>query len=42
MQVGINALLDRLPNLRLDPGAEPPGIIGMYHQGTTTLPVLFD
>jgi len=41
MQVGIGALLDRLPNLRLDPDAEPPRIIGMYHRGTTALPVLF-
>ncbi len=41
MQIGIGALLDRLPNLRLDPDAEPPRIIGMYHRGTTTLPVRF-
>jgi cytochrome P450 len=41
MQVGIGALLDRLPNLRLDPAAEPPRIIGMYHRGTTALPVRF-
>ena len=41
MQVGIGALLDRLPNLRLDPDAEPPRFIGMYHRGMTALPVLF-
>jgi cytochrome P450 len=41
MQVGIGALLDRLPNLRLDPDGEPPRIIGMYHRGPTTIPVRF-
>jgi cytochrome P450 len=41
MQIGIGALLDRLPNLRLDPDAEPPRIIGMYHRGTAALPVRF-
>ena len=38
----INALLDRLPNLRLDPDAERPRIIGMYERGPTELPVLWD
>ena len=41
MQVGIGALLDRLPNLRLDPDKEPPRIIGMYHRGPTAIPVRF-
>lgn len=41
MTVGINALLDRLPNLRLDPDAEPPRLIGMYERGATAIPVLF-
>jgi cytochrome P450 len=41
MSVGLTALLDRLPNLRLDPDAEPPRIIGMYERGPTELPVLF-
>ena len=41
MQVGIGALLDRLPELRLDPDAELPRTIGMYHRGTTALPVRF-
>jgi cytochrome P450 len=39
---GINALLDRLPNLRLDPDAEPPRLIGVYERGATAIPVLFD
>ena len=30
MTVGIGALLDRLPNLRLDPDREPPRIVGFY------------
>jgi cytochrome P450 len=41
MAVGIGALLDRLPNLRLDPDAEPPRFIGMYERGATAIPVLF-
>ena len=42
MTVGIGALLDRLPNLRLDPDAEPPRFVGMYERGATEIPVLFD
>jgi cytochrome P450 len=41
MAVGIGALLDRLPNLRLDPDAEPPRYIGMYERGATAIPVVF-
>ena len=41
MSVGIGALLDRLPHLRLDPEAEPPQIIGMYERGATEIPVVF-
>jgi cytochrome P450 len=41
MTVGLNALLDRLPNLRLDPDAAPPEIMGMYERGPTELPVVF-
>jgi cytochrome P450 len=41
MVVGIGALLDRLPNLRLDPEAEPPRYIGMYERGATAIPVVF-
>jgi cytochrome P450 len=41
MTVAIGALLDRLPNLRLDPDAEPPRIIGLYERGATAIPVLF-
>ena len=33
MTIAINALLDRLPNLRLDPDAEPPAFIGFYERG---------
>jgi cytochrome P450 len=42
MAVGIGALLDRLPDLRLDPDAEPPRFIGMYERGATEIPVVFD
>ena len=42
MTVAISALLDRLPNLRLDPDAESPRFVGMYERGATAIPVLFD
>jgi len=42
MMVGIGALLDRLPNLRLDPEADPPRIIGMYERGAMEIPVVWD
>ena len=42
LEVGINAVLDRLPNLRLDPGAEAPTISGYAFRGPQELPVLFD
>lgn len=41
MRVGIGALLDRLPNLRLDPDAEPPQFVGLYERGATEIPVVF-
>ncbi len=41
MSVGIGALLDRLPNLRLDPSAPSPLTIGMYERGVMDIPVLF-
>jgi cytochrome P450 len=42
MLTGVGALLDRLPNLRLDPDSQPPSIIGIYERGPTELQVLFD
>jgi len=41
MYTAINALLERLPNLRLDKDAEPPQIIGMYERGPTHIPVVW-
>jgi cytochrome P450 len=38
---GISALLDRLPDLRLDPDAEPPRIIGMYERGPDAVRVVW-
>ena len=38
----IAGLLDRLPNLRLDPDAPAPKITGMYERGPTAVPVLWD
>ena len=42
LEVGINAVLDRLPNLRLDPDAEAPTISGYAFRGPQELPILFD
>jgi cytochrome P450 len=42
MATAISALLDRLPNLRLDPDGEAPRFVGMYERGATAIPVLFD
>ena len=42
MATGINALLDRLPNLRLDPDAAPPRPVGFYERGVMEIPVVFD
>jgi len=39
---GLNAILDRLPNLRLDPDAAAPVIQGLAFRGPDALPVLFD
>jgi cytochrome P450 len=41
MSVALNALFDRLPNLRLDPAAAPPELIGMYERGVTEIPVVW-
>jgi cytochrome P450 len=42
MITAIGALIDRLPNLRLDPDAEQPAIIGMYERGPSEINVLWD
>jgi cytochrome P450 len=39
--VVMNAVLDRLPNLRVDPDAEPPYITGMVFRAPPALPVVF-
>jgi cytochrome P450 len=39
--VAINALLDRLPDLRLDPSAPPPHVTGMAFRSPAALPVEF-
>jgi cytochrome P450 len=41
LMTGINALLDRLPGLRLDPGKSAPEIVGFYERGSTALHVEF-
>lgn len=41
MAIAINALLDRLPDLRLDPEVPAPEFIGFYERGATAIPVVF-
>jgi cytochrome P450 len=40
--VVVNALLDRLPNLRLDPDQEPPQITGLTFRSPSALHVVWD
>jgi cytochrome P450 len=40
--VAINAILDRLPNLRLDPDYPPPEVVGIGTRGPKALHVRFD
>lgn len=42
MRTAINLLLDRLPNVRLDPDGGDPHIRGQVFRSPTSLPVLFD
>ncbi len=42
LRVALNAVLDRLPNLRLDPDAPAPVIQGYAFRGPDALPVCFD
>ncbi len=42
LRVGVSAVLDRLPNLRLDPDAQPPRSRGSPSGRRPSLPVLFD
>jgi cytochrome P450 len=41
MRTAVNLLLDRLPNLRLDPNGNDPHIRGQIFRSPTSLPVLF-
>jgi cytochrome P450 len=42
MRTAVNLLLDRLPNVRMDPDGDDPHIRGMIFRSPTSLPVLFD
>ncbi|MGH8983486.1 MAG: cytochrome P450 [Acidimicrobiia bacterium] len=42
LRAGLNTILDRLSNLRLDPDASAPAIEGYAFRGPNSLPVLFD
>jgi cytochrome P450 len=42
LRVGLGVILDRLPNLRLDPGGDGAVIEGYAFRGPRALPVLFD
>lgn len=41
LEAGIGSLLERLPELRLDPGEPPPQVVGYAFRGPDRLPVLF-
>jgi cytochrome P450 len=41
IRTAIEALLNRLPNLRLDPDAPEPRVIGLYERGPTAVPVRY-
>jgi len=41
MRFAVNRLLDRLPDLRLDPAGDDPHIRGHVFRCPTSLPVLF-
>jgi len=42
LRAGLETILDRLPNLRLDPDEPAPLIEGFAFRGPTAIPVLFD
>jgi len=42
ISAAVDTVLDRLPNIRLDPEAPPPRIIGIYHRGPTEINVVWD
>ncbi len=42
MRILLDAVLDRLPGLRLDPGGDDPHIHGLLFRSPPNLPVLFD
>jgi cytochrome P450 len=42
MRTAVNLLLDRLPNLRMDPDGDDPHIRGMIFRSPTSLPIVFD
>jgi cytochrome P450 len=42
MRIAIEALLDRLPGLRLDPGADSTGVSGLHYRTADRLPVVWD
>jgi cytochrome P450 len=42
LRVGLDEILTRLPNLHLDPDAQPPVIQGFAFRGPDAIPVLFD
>jgi cytochrome P450 len=42
MRVAIEALLERLPGLRIDPEAAPVGVSGLHYRTADRLPVIWD
>jgi len=42
LEIGIGAVLERLPGLRLDPSEPAPAVVGTAFRGPERLPVLYD
>jgi hypothetical protein len=43
MVAALNAIMDRLPNLRWDPSKPPARLVGgLFQRGPSALPVVFD
>jgi cytochrome P450 len=42
LRVGLDRILSRLPNLRLDPDGPAPEIQGLAFRGPVSIPTLFD
>jgi hypothetical protein len=42
ISVALNAVMDRLSGVQLDPAGPSPRIVGLEHRGPSAVPVVFD